>query len=430
MTPFVDCKEFIFRGTFIILLIAAFGGVICFAISISYKLKLRYILPELLCTIGAILMFLFLSDSIEIRDFGKNRIDFSSSICFWPVWSIVLISFFLLISIGICLLIVIKKRLSSLTAMSIKDAISVLPVGVCFYDKTGRLLLMNKQIDDECREITGMPLCNGEAFWSAMCEKNTTEGNVCTLEGNSILVEKNNGKASCYKQIIHVFNGETIYEISGSDISYEYALKKKVETQNEELRKMNVRLHNYGETVNEVTKEREILAARVKIHDRMGSLILKTKKALSQGEYDKESLFDEWNRIVSLIYAPEVEEDKRDTIRKMAESIGVKIIYTGVFPKRRSTAEKILANAISECVINTARHADGDAFYIHVIDDGKFYIARLTNNGKPPLGKIVEGGGLSSLRTMIEMARGSMEIKSEPRFLLTIRIPKEEKEDE
>ena len=42
MTSFVDCNEIFFLGTFVILLCAAFVGVVCFAISLSYRLKLRY----------------------------------------------------------------------------------------------------------------------------------------------------------------------------------------------------------------------------------------------------------------------------------------------------------------------------------------------------------------------------------------------------
>src|SRR5574344_179239 len=72
MIPFVDCNEAVFRGTLILLLLAAFVGVVCFAISLSYRLKLRYILPELLCTVCAILMFCFLVEGIRIRDFGEN----------------------------------------------------------------------------------------------------------------------------------------------------------------------------------------------------------------------------------------------------------------------------------------------------------------------------------------------------------------------
>ena len=430
MIPFVDCNEIVFRGTFIILLIAAFVGVVCFAISISYKHKLRYILPELFCMICAALMFCFLADGIQIRDFGENRSDFPGSICFGPTWCMVLIAFLLLASSGVCLALVIKKRLSGLTAMSVKDAISVLPAGLCFYDETGRLLLMNEQIGNECREITGMPLLDGAAFWSAMCEGNTADGIVCSCEGESVLVEKNDGRAICYKRIIHILDGKTIYELSGSDISREFALKKKVEEQNEELRKMNVRLRKYGETVTEVTKERETLAARVKVHDGMGSLILKTKRALSQEKCDKEALIREWNGIVSLIYAPETEDDKYAEVERTAESLGVKIFYTGVRPPKGSDAEKILVNAVFECITNTARHADGDELSITVSDDGEFLTARFSNNGRPPQAAIVEGGGLSSLRRMAEMAGGSMRIESSPRFLLTVMIPKGGKEDE
>ena len=59
---------------------ADFGGVVCFAISISYRIKLRYIVPELFCMVCAILMFCFLADGIRIRDFGENRSNFSGSV--------------------------------------------------------------------------------------------------------------------------------------------------------------------------------------------------------------------------------------------------------------------------------------------------------------------------------------------------------------
>lgn len=427
MIPFVDCNEIVFRGALIVLLIASFVGVVCFAISLSYRLKLRYIVPELFFAIYAVLTFCFLSDGIRIRDFGENRNDFSGSICFLPAWSVVLIVFLLLTSVGVCLALVIKKRLSGLTAMSVKDAISVLPAGLCFYDETGRVLLMNKYIGDDCKKITGMPLLDGAAFWSAMYEGNTSDGIVCSREGDSVLVEINDGRAVCYKRIIHVLDGKIVYELSGSDISREFALKKKAEEQNEELRRMNLRLRKYGETVTEVTKERETLAARVKVHDGMGSLILKTKRALSQKKCDKETLIREWNGIVSLIYAPETEDDRFAEVERTAESIGVKILYTGVRPPKGSEAEKILANAVFECITNTARHADGDKLYITVSDEGKFFTARLSNNGKPPDAEIIEGGGLSSLRIMAEMAGGSMKTESFPRFLLTVSVPKEGK---
>ncbi|MCI7094577.1 MAG: hypothetical protein MR909_01085 [Clostridiales bacterium] len=109
MTSFVDCNEIVFRGTFVILLCAAFVGVVCFAISLSYRLKLRYVIPELLCALCAVTTFCFLSDGIRIRDFGESGTGFSGSICFCPAWCMVLTSFLLLAAVGVCLALVIKK---------------------------------------------------------------------------------------------------------------------------------------------------------------------------------------------------------------------------------------------------------------------------------------------------------------------------------
>lgn len=72
-----------------------------------------------------------------------------------------------------------------------------------------------------------MPLSDGAAFWSAMCEGKVADGIVCSREGDSVLVEKKDGRACCYKRINHILDGKTVYELSGSDISREFALKRK-----------------------------------------------------------------------------------------------------------------------------------------------------------------------------------------------------------
>ncbi|MGN1093517.1 MAG: hypothetical protein ACI4SC_00875, partial [Candidatus Neoclostridium sp.] len=254
MMPFVDCNEIIFRFTLIVVVLAAFVGAVCFAMSLSYRLKAGYVFPELICTLFAAVTFCLLSDGISIRDLGADRTKFTRSLCFLPTWFIVSCAILLLAASVACMLFVVRKRLSGLTAMSVKDAISVLPAGVCFYDETGRLLLVNERIRSECSEITGAPLFDGAAFWSAMCDGKTAEGITCVKEGDSVLVEKRDGRASCYKRIVHILDGRTVYELSCSDISCEFALKKKLEEQNAELRKMNLRLRKYGETVTEVTK--------------------------------------------------------------------------------------------------------------------------------------------------------------------------------
>ena len=430
MTPLVYANETVFCFTMIAYLLAAIVGIVCFAMSVSYKLKPQYVLPEIIVSAASVLFFCYLSDGIRIRYLGANPSDFSGSPCFMPLWSVILIAAILIAFVVLWLVLVVKKRLSSLTAMSVKEAIAELPVGLCFYDETGRILLLNEQVANDCKELTGEPLYDGNAFWSSVSEGKVIGDVTVTQSGGSLIVERADGRVTLCKRIVHDINGKTVYELCGTDVSREFALKKEIEQKNENLRKMNLRLRKYGEIVAEVTREKEILGARIKVHSNLGSLILRTKKALTQGEYDRASLISEWNDILSLIFAPDDEQDKFAEADKTAASVGVRIFYDGKRPKKCTQAEKIFANAVFECVTNTARHADGTELYVGMTESDTEYAVTLSNNGKQPEQEIKEGGGLSSLRRVAENAGGRMTITSVPKFSLTITVPKEEQTDE
>lgn len=430
MTPLVYANEIVFCFTMSAYLLAAIVGIVCFAMSVSYKLKPQYVLPEIIVSAASVLLFCYLSDAVQIRYFGANPSDFSGSPCFMPLWSVVLIAAILFALVVLWLVLVIKKRLSSLTAMSVKEAIAELPVGLCFYDETGRLLLLNEQVANDCKELTGMPLYDGNAFWYSVAEGKVADGITVTQSEGSLIVERADGRVTLCKRIVHDINGKAIYELCGTDISHEFALKKKIEQKNENLRKMNLRLRKYGGIVAEVTREKEVLGARIKVHGNLGSLILRTKKALAQGEFDRALLISEWNDILSLIFAPDDEQDKFAEADRTAASVGVRIFYDGKRPKKGTQAEKIFAGAVFECVTNTARHADGTELYVTMTESDTEYAVTLTNNGNLPDSEVKEGGGLSSLRTMAENAGGQMTITSVPKFSLTITVPKEKQENE
>lgn len=430
MTPFVYINEVAFCLTMIAYLLAAIIGVVCFAMSVSYRLKPLYVLPELIVSVVSAWLFCRLSDGISIRYFGAEAGDFAASPCFMPAWSALVIVTALAAVASFWLVLVVRKRLSSLTAMSIKEALAALPVGVCFYDDTGRLLLLNEQVATDCRELTGEPLYDGNAFWSDVCADRVAEGVIVTRDRGSVIIERPDGRVTLCRRIMHDMGGKTVYELCGTDISREFALKKEIEQKNETLRRMNLRLRRYGETVAEVTREKEILAARIRVHGNLGSLILRTKRELVQGGYDSAALISAWSDLLSLIFAPDDEEEDRFAeADRAATSVGVRIFYKGKRPKAGTTAERIFATAVFECVTNTARHADGTELYADMTESGAAYAIALTNDGRQPDGEIREGGGLSSLRMMTESAGGQMTVGSAPAFSLVITVPKEVETD-
>ena len=426
MTPFVYENEIVFCLTMIAYIIAMIMGVLCFAMSAFYKLKLKYVLAELAVSFLSALLFCYLSDGIRIRYYGEDAIYFKTSLCFMPTWSVITIALILIFLVTLNLILVVKKRLSALTAMSVKEAISKIPVGLCFHDETGRVLLLNERFIKDFTELIGESLYDGNAFWSSVTEGKVAEGVTVTQSEGSLIAERADGHVTMCKRIAHDIDGKLVYEICTMDISREFALKKEKTQKKNDLQKMKIRLIKYGEIVSELTREKEILAARIKVHSNLGSLIVRTKKELMKGEYDRTALIAAWEDILSLIFtSDDDEQDGFTKADKAAGSVGVKIFYSGKRPEKGSQAEKIFANAIFECITNTVRHADGTELYVTMMESETDYSIMISNNGRQPEQDIKEGGGISNLRKMVENYGGRMVVTSVPKFILTINISKE-----
>lgn len=426
MISFVYTNETVFCLTMTAYLFSAILATICFSMGISYRLKPQYVFPELSFAIISISFFCYLTDGIKIRYFKEKPDDFIGSACFWPSWIIILIAIGLSALTILWIVLIVKKRISSITAMSVKEAVSELPKGLCFYDDTGRLLLINTRIEEDVEKLTDESLYDGNDFWSAIKENILSNGTSTKQSNNLYIVHQNDGIVMQFRKIDHSFDGKRVYELSATDITLEHSVKKEIEDKNEKLKKLNMRLREYSKTVTQVIKEKEILAARIRVHNQLGSLILQTEKELMQKDPDHDSLISSWNELLSMLFLPMDEsQDPFAQAEKTAADIGVNIKYEGDYPKKRSMAEKIFASAIFECATNTVRHADGTELYVTMRNDKGYNSIEIRNNGNIPKREIKEGGGLSSLRKMSENAGGTMSIQTIPSFSLMINIPKE-----
>ena len=426
MAPFYASNEIVFVLVMSVYLLSSFAGIVAFAMALSYRLKAHYVLPGLLLALASTVFFGFLSDAVRIRYFDTDPNSFSWSLSFLPLWSVLLLAVFLVLGMSLILYFIIRKRRHSLTAMSVKEAINSLSLGLCFYDEAGRVLLLNERMSEECEELFHSPLYDGLSFWEEITKLAGENGYLEEKEERSVVLELPKGRAVCFRRIPHDFSGKKVYEVLCADVSEELALKRELERKNEELRTMGKRLRKYGENVSEVTREREILLARTKVHSNLGSLLLRTKKALLAKKGDYDSLLSEWQGITSLVFASDETVDKFEEAYKTANDIGVSIHYEGKRPPRGSKAERIFAEALLECAINAARHADGDTLKAKETEGAREYTLSIRTNGKLPPKKIKEGGGLSSLRIMAENSGGSMIVSTFEGFSLLLTMPKEE----
>lgn len=304
-----------------------------------------------------------------------------------------------------------------LSSHSVKFATDGLPTGLCIYDNSGRILLMNETMAKIGKELTGQYILSGREILSHIDIENNepfrlSDGSVYTFG-----IEK----ASV---------GSTeLYEITAENITEEYLLTEKLNRVDMELTSQQKRLRDLNVLITELTIQKEILAAKTSIHDRFGSTIIATKRFMrGVSESTAEEITAIWFKCLDILKSAAEPEKKNiyDKVFTVAEYVGVEIKVKGELPSEKDGAD-IIVTALIESLTNTFRHARGDRILLECKEDsgGRTYI--LTNNGEPPKAEITESGGLKNLRQAAEAALWNMEIKSFPHFELMLKAPNDRK---
>ena len=301
------------------------------------------------------------------------------------------------------------KGKRQLSPVSIKESCDHLPSALCFAWENGQPCLKNLKMDELSHLLTGDALLNANVFWK-------------TIESQPIVTLENDQTWS-FERVRMEMNGKIVYQITGTNITEEARLQREVEKDNLRLKGMNRRLRQYGQDVQEATREKEILRAKTRVHDQIGRALLQTRQFLSGAQGDAESVCAVWRQNVRLLlgkYADEQRVDTFDQLARAARAIGVTIERRGVFPAEDTESAQLVEIAAHECLTNLVRHAGGTRLEIIGGKTASGWRVRYLNDGSTPAGPIVEGSGLTALRARVEAAGGAMEIAHAPRFELTL----------
>lgn len=334
-----------------------------------------------------------------------------------------------------------KKSRDMITTRSIKESIDLLPDGVCFSTDRGMPILMNSRMRQLCTEFTGEGLMDTEKFWRDLRNGNVRKG-IRPLKQREAAFIDTNGQVWDFRRSRLSYGGEKVTEISAVNITTQYHLHKELVARYERLNDVNSRLHHFSEEVEKVTREKEILAAKIKLHDEIGRslLILRSyltetpekstqtetpEKSAQTEKRDRSRLLPLWQYIVTSMQEGTILKEREDSLlllKKEAADFNVDIFLEGLLPANPSVRNVIFA-AVRECAGNTAKHARGDRLFITIHDTEENTEVFITNNGNAPGGSIHETGGLKNLRKMVEERGGSMQIKSSPVFVLHLCFP-------
>ncbi|MDO5027670.1 MAG: hypothetical protein Q4E36_00260 [Bacillota bacterium] len=319
----------------------------------------------------------------------------------------------------------------SFTDLSIKECMDTLPVGLAFSDRQGRPYLVNYKVDEVSRMIFGRNLLNTLDFFDRAMEARFLE-NVRVLSRADKLVFILCGQVVW--QIKNVDHGDFLETIV-SDLSEEYRLVNEIKENNKKSQALNNKLKAYRENLDSFIRDKELLAAKRKIHDDFSRSLILFRIYMEDGEKTWEKrrqLLSLWKQNLVLLKGGMTKESRDSSWEKLvkaAASAGLNIQLSGDLP-RQGKILQLLIDILHEAINNAIVHGQAKTLFLQIVESDNSFRFFISNDGLRPAGPIVEKGGLKNIRRLVELEAGSFSISQDPDFVMEIVLGKEADEDE
>lgn len=326
------------------------------------------------------------------------------------------------------------------SAKMIKKAIDSYPGGLCFSALDGRVILVNEKMNKLVLELTGHTILNTKVAWEELTGF-VDNGRVKKLAQSWLPKDSNSGNDNIHRQLFFRFSNSLIWrfelrfldsntvQIEAAEITELYRLSEELYENTIRLREMQKRQKALLDSIVEVNLNKEILAAKMHIHDELGQCLLATAKAVTEDSLAENAdvLRERWNSTIrDFSNIPTVrtipDSSLQSELVQVAELIGCKVIFLGEQPTQRKALQLLYA-AIREALTNAVRHADATELMVKVEQNKQGYHIEISDNGCVSVSSITEGNGLSALRQRLEQEGASLEVRCDNRVSLIVAIP-------
>ena len=328
-----------------------------------------------------------------------------------------------------------KKNTS---AKMIKKAIDSYPGGICFSALDGRVILVNEKMNKLMLELTGHTILNAKAAWEKLTNF-ANNGKAEKLPQSWLPKEPDN--ESTRQQLFFRFSDSSVWrfelrfldsdtvQIEAAEITELYRLSEELYENTIRLQEMQKRQKTLLDSIVEVNLNKEILAAKMHIHDELGHCLLATTKAITEDRLaeNADTLRKSWNSTIqdfsniSTVWTVP-DSSLQSELMQVAELIGCKVIFLGEQPTQRKALQLLYA-AVREALTNAVRHADATELTVKIKQDKQRYHIEISDNGGVSVSSITEGNGLSALRQRLEQEGATLKVLCDNSVSLLVDIP-------
>ncbi len=312
---------------------------------------------------------------------------------------------------------------TSVSRLSIIDALDALPEGVMWINAQCEVLFMNDAMRGSLTALGfRTDLADATGLWERL------EAFASETAPDCLLVETTPSSTCLFVRDEAVLRGRCCQQIMALDVSEEAALGRRLASVNRLLEAANEELGASMAQVRRVAEEEAVMRMKIRVHDTVGSRLSILHRYLEDGRDDSETL----RKIAELL--SNIADDLADSGRPAENSglasivrafalIGVEVQVTGELPADKAVAAAF-AEIVLEAVTNAAKHAQATCVAVQLEGAGGAEGASLTvtNDGASPA-EVVEGTGIPGMRRAAAEVGATFEICSTHPFTVRAVLP-------
>lgn len=318
-----------------------------------------------------------------------------------------------------------KEFETELSAFSVMAAVDALHSGVLFCEPSGYILLCNRRMRFLMLAVAGRIYRNAKQFWACISEHQSGGGEKLNAQG-ACVYRLSDGSVWMFTRCDISDNSRHYVQISAADITEGWQTTERLKQQNTELGLRSEELKALLTDIRLSVLETETLRMRSALHEVLGQRLALLLHAFREGVEPNDEVLAAFADGLPLETAPQqgAASSRIKTVKKLMSDIGVTLVMNGDYPNE-SSAQEVCADIITEAVTNSVRHGFASEVKVDMHRGDETFIMRISDNGVYQAGgSFTEGSGIKTMRRKLSEIGGCLDIMTEPRFALSVTIPK------
>ena len=331
----------------------------------------------------------------------------------------------LLLLIAGSLRLVFKIRvelMTSISGLSIKQAMDSLNTAVLFYKKNGRILLQNNMMQELMIKTAGHVIYNGRVYFETIVVQNAEK------KGTDSYLYRMENRAWLYTTKEIRVDGKTAIRLTAADVTDLDRINKLLHEKHLDLKEQEKQLKDLAGDLEEIARSEELLRVKAEAHNAENrKLTLLLQHLRHGGQFDKEIFSELGESLRSSIVpeqAPKVPSDEMEVLIDTYEKAGIHIQTAGELPENRDIASA-LVYILREAAANAVIHGYAEKIFVSFETYNNNSIMCVTDNLTRRPSVVREGSGITGMRRRLEKLDGKLDIETSPEFKLSVTIPLE-----